>query len=82
MLSAYALLMLAPYDDTLDWRMVAEGITICGEQMQYSDGESIGTLPDVFNLREQSRHPADINPGALVSLRLLLRLTFGFAEFE
>ncbi len=69
---AYALLMLAPYDDTLDWRMVAEGITICGEQMQYPDGKSIGTLPDVFNLREQSRHPADINPGALVSLRLLL----------
>jgi hypothetical protein len=69
---AYALLMLAPYDDTVDWHKVAEGITMCGEQMQYPDGPSVGTLPDVFNLQRQSRHPADINPGALVSLRLLL----------
>jgi hypothetical protein len=69
---AYALLMFAPYDNTLDWRQLAEGITLCGEQMQYLDGPSIGTLPDVFNLKSQSRHPADINPGALVSLRLQL----------
>jgi hypothetical protein len=51
---------------------VAEGILICGEQMQYPDGPSIGCLPDVFELESQSRRPADINPGALVSLRLLI----------
>lgn len=69
---AYGLLLLAPYDDTLDWRKVAEGILICGEQMQYPDGPSVGCLPDVFELSSQSRRPADINPGALVSLRLLI----------
>lgn len=69
---AYGLLLLAPYDDTLDWRQVAEGILICGEQMQYPDGPSVGCLPDVFELKSQRRRPADINPGALVSLRLLV----------
>lgn len=69
---AYALLLLAEHDQTLDWRKVAEGITISGEQMQYPDGPSIGCLPDVFALPAQQRRPADINPGALVSLRLRL----------
>lgn len=69
---AYALLLLAPYDQTLDWRHIAEGITICAEQLQYPDGPSIGTLPDAFDLQAQSRRPPDINPSALVSLRLRL----------
>ncbi len=69
---AYALLLLADYDQTLDWRKVADGITISGEQQQYPDGPSIGCLPDVFALPAQQRRPADINPGALVSLRLRL----------
>ena len=67
---AYALLLLAEHERTLDWRQVAEGILICGEQMQYPDGPSKGCLPDVFDLKTQHRRPADINPGALVSLRL------------
>lgn len=69
---AYALLLLSAHERTLDWRHVAEGILICGEQMQYSDGPSKGCLPDAFELRTQQRRPADINPGALVSLRLRL----------
>ena len=69
---AYALLLFADYDRTLDWKKVAEGILICGEQMQYPDGPSVGCLPDVFDLKTQKRRPADINPGALVSLRLRL----------
>jgi hypothetical protein len=69
---AYALLLLAPHDTTLNWRQVAEGILVAGEQMQYPDGPSRGCLPDVFNLPQQLRQPADINPGALVSLRLRL----------
>jgi hypothetical protein len=69
---AYALLLLADHDATLDWRKVAEGILISGEQMQYPVGPSVGCLPDVFELPTQRRRPADINPGALVSLRLRL----------
>jgi hypothetical protein len=69
---AYALLLFEPYDQTLDWRHIAEGILIAGEQMQYVDGPSKGTLPDVFDLPTQQRRPADINPGALISLRLRL----------
>lgn len=67
---AYALLMLSEHDQTLDWAQVAEGILICGEQMQYPEGPSIGCLPDVFSLPDQRRRPANINPGALLSLRL------------
>jgi hypothetical protein len=70
---AYALMLLDEHDQTIDWGKIAEGITICAEQMQYPDGPSVGCLPDVFELTTQRRRPADINPGALVSLRLLLQ---------
>jgi len=66
---AHALLRLAPHDDALDWRRLAEGITVCAERMLYPDGPSIGCLPDVFDLRTQRRLPADIHPGVVVSLR-------------
>jgi len=69
---AYALALFAPYDNTLDWRKLAEGILIAGEQMQYPDGEFVGTLPDSLVLRTQQRRPWNINPCALISLRLLL----------
>jgi hypothetical protein len=70
---AHALLLLAAHDTTLEWRRLAEGIVVCGEQMQYPDGPSRGTLPDVFDLRRQQRLPADINPSVLVGLRRQLR---------
>ncbi len=69
---AYALALFAPYDKTLDWHKLAEGILIAGEQMQYPDGKFIGTLPDSFALRTQQRRPWNINPCVLISLRLLL----------
>jgi hypothetical protein len=69
---AYSLLLLAPHDATLDWRKLAEGILLCGEQMQYPDGPSVGCLPDAFELPTQRRVPSDINPSTLVSLRLLV----------
>jgi len=69
---AYALGLLAPYDKTLDWHRLAEGILIAGEQMQYPDGKLVGCLPDVFELAAQRRAGPSINPCALVSLRLLL----------
>ncbi|MBN2473719.1 MAG: hypothetical protein JXB62_03875 [Pirellulales bacterium] len=69
---AYALTMLAPYDDSLDWNHLAWGILLSGEQQQYPDGSHVGLLPDSFNLRHQRRQPADINPCGLMSLRLVL----------
>ena len=69
---AYALTMLAPYDDSLDWNHLARGILISAEQQQYPDGEWIGLLPDSVVLQTQERRPWRINPCALVSLRLVL----------
>ena len=69
---AYALTMLAPHDETLDWNHLARGILISAEQQQYVEGESRGLLPDSFSLAKQRRNPADINPCAIVSLRLRL----------
>lgn len=69
---ADALLALAPHDEALDWRKIARGITVAGEQMQYTEGPSKGTLPDSWLLESQEPRPWDIDPGALVSLRLRL----------
>ena len=70
---AYALLMLESYDQTLNWRQLAEGILIAAEQMQYTQGSAVGCLPDAFELKTQQPRPANINPCALVSLRLKLQ---------
>jgi len=67
---AYWLTKLAAHDKTLDWRRLAEGILIAGEQMQYPDGPKIGCLPDVFNLAGQHRAGPSINPCAMASLRI------------
>lgn len=69
---AYALALLAPYEQTLDWAKLARGILISAEQQQYPDGKFIGCLPDSITLATGDRHPWNINPCALVSLRLIL----------
>jgi hypothetical protein len=69
---AYALVMLAPYDHTLDWKHLAQGIYIAAQQIQYPDGPLVGCLPDVFTLPTQERSGPSINPAALVSLQLAL----------
>jgi hypothetical protein len=69
---AYALTMLAPHDKSLDWNHLARGILIAAEQMQYTEGPHRGLLPDSFDLATQQRRPWDINPCAVVSLRLAL----------
>lgn len=69
---AYALAMLSAHDRALDWRHLAEGIMIAGEQMQYPDGPNAGLLPDSFVLATQERRPWNINPCALVSARRVL----------
>jgi hypothetical protein len=73
---AYWLTALAPYDKTLDWHGLAEGILLAGEQMQYPDGKLGGCLPDVFHLAAQTNGPTggrdgpSINPSAMIALRL------------
>ncbi len=69
---ADALTMLAPLDQTLDWKQVATGILTTAEQMQYDSGPFAGCEPDSFNLASQTRNGPAINPCALVSLRLKL----------
>ena len=69
---AYALTLLVPYDTTLPWRQVAEGILLAAEQMQYPDGQYAGCVPDSFDLSTQTRRPPAINPCAVLSLRLAL----------
>lgn len=69
---AYALTTLAPHDGALDWNHLARGILVAGEQMQYPEGPDAGLLPDSFELGPQKRRGPNINPCALVSLRLAL----------
>ena len=69
---AYALTLLAPHDRSLDWNHLARGILISAEQQQYPDGHWVGLLPDSFVIRSQTRNPANINPCALASLRMVL----------
>lgn len=69
---AHALVQLAPYDRSLDWRHLAEGIYVAAQQIQYPDGPLAGCLPDVFTLTTQERSGPSINPSAVVSLQLAL----------
>jgi hypothetical protein len=69
---AYALTLLAPHDRSLDWNQLARGILISAEQQQYPDGPNRGLLPDSFDLAGQQRRGPNINPCALVSLRMVL----------
>lgn len=66
---ADAILDLAPYDTSIDWRKLAEGILISGEQQQYTAGTSKGLLADSLLLDSQKLAPYDINPDTLVYLR-------------
>jgi hypothetical protein len=64
---AYKLLELSRYDDELPWRTLAEGITICGMQMQRYPGgphdEVIGMYPDAYSaLKGDDAYYFDINP--------------------
>lgn len=59
---AYALQDFAQYDDSLDWRSIAEGITVSAMHQQYTDGPMRGTYPDSWNMVENAPKPADINP--------------------
>ncbi len=66
---ADAVIELARYDDSLDWIKIAGGIVTCAEQMEYPDGEYIGSLPDSFSIDKQTRNPVNINPCVVHMLR-------------
>ncbi|MCS7237131.1 MAG: hypothetical protein NZ899_02530 [Thermoguttaceae bacterium] len=72
---AYAVNMLAPYDNTIDWRRLAEGILVAAQQMQVprEQGSYAGLLPDALRIREQHRQGPFINPCAIVSLDRAIR---------
>lgn len=66
----YALTLLARYDDSVNWRRLAEGIYVSAIQQTYADGPHAGCLPDSWELAAQRPHPPDINPCAIISLQL------------
>jgi len=64
---AYRLYDLSRYDDSLPWKAFAEGITICGMQMQRYPGgphdEVLGMYPDGYSAVEgKDAYYFDINP--------------------
>ncbi|MCL2347243.1 MAG: hypothetical protein FWC50_03165 [Planctomycetaceae bacterium] len=69
---AYALIMLAKHDDTLDWRKIARGILHTAEAMQFESGPFIGCIPDAYSLNRQESISWHVNPATLVSLRWAL----------
>lgn len=69
---AWALTLLASHDRTVDWRKVASGILAAAEEMQYPDGPLAGCLPDSFDLPNQQRLPAPVDPCLLELVRLRL----------
>ncbi len=66
---ADALLHLARHCAGGPWRQLAEGIVRSGIQQTYpaSDSSNAGLLPDSFNLRAQTRNPANINPATVLA---------------
>jgi len=70
---AEACFMLAKHDKTVDWWKIAEGILVTAERKQYTEGPSIGLLPDSYTLSTQTPNPFDINPSVLVQQRRRLQ---------
>jgi hypothetical protein len=70
---AEACFMLSKHDQTVDWKKISEGILRTAERMQYTDGPSIGLLPDAYKLETQIPLPFDINPSVLIQQRRRLQ---------
>lgn len=64
---ASALHTLAEHDPTTPWRKLAQGITLAGLQMTWTedDKERQGLLPDYLHLRAQVSDGPAINPGTV-----------------
>ncbi|MGD9495128.1 MAG: NEW3 domain-containing protein [Armatimonadota bacterium] len=59
---ARALLQLAEHDDSLDWRTVAEGITVSAMYQQYTDPEKQALWPDSISAIDGSDSGANFAP--------------------
>jgi len=70
---AYSLLRLSRYDNSLDWRRLAEGITVSAMWQQYTEGKSKGCYPDSWDLLDNHPNPADINPENILLNLLALK---------
>ena len=70
---AYGLQDLAEFDESFDWRRVAQGITNSTMWQQYTDGPSKGTYPDSWNMVKNKPNPADINPENILVNEFRLR---------
>ncbi|KPJ64726.1 hypothetical protein AMK68_00755 [candidate division KD3-62 bacterium DG_56] len=55
---AFHLNRLSDYDNSMDWRAIADSITVSGTHQQRSDG----TYPDAFSLLDDTLHGVYINP--------------------
>jgi hypothetical protein len=66
---AYALNMLAKHDNQTDWKTLALGILHTAEQLQYTEEDEAGCVPELFDVVTQERDGLRVNPCALVSLR-------------
>ncbi len=78
---AYKLLDLSRYDDSLPWRTIAEGITVCGMQMQRYPGgphaEVSGMYPDAYSaVKGDDAYYFDINP------RFIALCAFGLMGYD
>jgi len=73
MVYAYGLQDLAEFDDSFDWRRVAQGITNSAMWQQYTDGPSKGTYPDSWHMIKNKPNPADINPENILVNEFRLR---------
>ena len=74
---AYALLQLWPYDQSRPWKKLAEGLTICGMQLQQYTGahfpEDNGMYPDAFNtVTGQEAYHWDLAPKKILQNLLAL----------
>lgn len=69
---AQALILLAPYDKTLDWRKIADGIVTSAECQLCLREDLIGLLPDSVDVKTQERFPYYINPCVVYMLRRIL----------
>ena len=71
---AYALQELAQFDDSFEWRTIADGVTTSAMWQQYDDDRpSRGCYPDGFDIRQNKRYPADISPEDIMVNMFALR---------
>ena len=66
---AYALNLLSRHDEQTDWKAVARGILRTMENLQFTEGEAAGCIPELFDVVTRERRGMTVNPCALVSLR-------------